>query len=75
MILGIVGTGIANIVFFKLYRCLHLFCNFSDLFDSGSGFFWGLLDNEMLTSVQFIGAFIILIGVYLSAKKNKTVIN
>jgi hypothetical protein len=28
--------GIANIVFFKLYRCLHLFCNFSD--DSGSGF-------------------------------------
>jgi hypothetical protein len=68
MILGIVGTGIANIVFSSLYRCLHLFCNFSDLFDSGSGFL-GLLDNEMLTSVQFIGAFIILIEVYLSAKK------
>jgi drug/metabolite transporter (DMT)-like permease len=31
-------------------------------------FFWGLLDNEMLTSVQFIGAFIILIGVYLLRK-------
>jgi drug/metabolite transporter (DMT)-like permease len=32
-------------------------------------FFWGLLDHEMLTLVQFIGAFIVLIGVYLSAKK------
>jgi drug/metabolite transporter (DMT)-like permease len=32
-------------------------------------FGWGLLDNEMLTPVQFLGAFIILFGVYLSAKK------
>jgi drug/metabolite transporter (DMT)-like permease len=27
------------------------------------------LDNEMLTPIQFLGAFIVLIGVYLSAKK------
>ena len=27
------------------------------------------LDNEMLTLIQFLGAFIILIGVYLSSKK------
>jgi drug/metabolite transporter (DMT)-like permease len=32
-------------------------------------FFWGLLDNEMLTPFQFVGAFIILIGVYLANKK------
>ena len=32
-------------------------------------FFWGLLDNEMLTLYQFGGAFIILIGVYLANKK------
>jgi len=31
-------------------------------------FFWGLLDNEMLTPIQFFGAFVILVGVYLSAK-------
>jgi drug/metabolite transporter (DMT)-like permease len=32
-------------------------------------FSWGLLDNEILTPIQFLGAFIILGGVYLSAKK------
>jgi drug/metabolite transporter (DMT)-like permease len=30
---------------------------------------WGILDNEMLTPLQFLGAFIILIGVYLANKK------
>jgi drug/metabolite transporter (DMT)-like permease len=32
-------------------------------------FSWGFLDGETLTPIQFLGAFIILIGVYLSAKK------
>ena len=32
-------------------------------------FSWGFLDGETLTPVQFLGAFIILVGVYLSAKK------
>ena len=76
MILGVVGTGIANIVFFKLIQMSSpVFATSVTYLIPVVAFFWGLLDNEMLTSVQFIGAFIILIGVYLSAKKNKTVIN
>jgi hypothetical protein len=67
MILGVVGTG-ANIVFFAYTDVFACFCNFSDLFDSGSRFF-GIVDNEMLTPVQFIGAFIILIEcIYLLRK-------
>jgi drug/metabolite transporter (DMT)-like permease len=76
MILGVVGTGIANIVFFKLIQMSSpVFATSVTYLIPVVAFFWGLLDNEMLTPVQFIGAFIILIGVYLSAKKNKTVIN
>ncbi|MFB0909979.1 MAG: DMT family transporter, partial [Flavobacterium sp.] len=67
MILGIVGTGIANIVFFKLIQMSSpVFATSVTYLIPVVAFFWGLLDNEMLTSVQFIGAFIILIGVYLS---------
>ena len=31
--------------------------------------FWGILDGESLTLVQGLGAFIVLAGVYLSARK------
>lgn len=70
MILGVVGTGIANILFFKLIQISSpVFATSVTYLIPIVAFFWGLLDNEMLTSVQFFGAFIILIGVYLSAKK------
>jgi drug/metabolite transporter (DMT)-like permease len=70
MILGVVGTGIANILFFKLIQISSpVFATSVTYLIPVVAFFWGLLDNEMLTSVQFFGAFIILIGVYLSAKK------
>jgi drug/metabolite transporter (DMT)-like permease len=70
MILGVVGTGIANILFFKLIQMSSpVFATSVTYLIPVVAFFWGLLDHEMLTSVQFIGAFIILIGVYLSAKK------
>lgn len=69
-ILGIVGTGIANILFFKLIQIT------SPVFASSSAYlfpvvaiFWGLLDGEVLSFVQIIGAIVILVGVYLSAKK------
>jgi drug/metabolite transporter (DMT)-like permease len=32
-------------------------------------FGWGILDNESLTATQAVGASIILIGVYFSARK------
>lgn len=70
MILGVVGTGIANILFFKLIQMSSpVFATSVTYLIPVVAFFWGLLDNEMLSPVQFIGAFIILIGVYLSAKK------
>jgi drug/metabolite transporter (DMT)-like permease len=70
MVLGVVGTGIANILFFKLIQISSpVFATSVTYLIPVVAFFWGLLDNEMLTAVQFFGAFIILIGVYLSAKK------
>ncbi|WP_304197562.1 DMT family transporter [Flavobacterium alvei] len=70
MILGVVGTGIANIIFFKTIQISSpVFATSVTYLIPVVAFSWGLLDNEMLTPVQFLGAFIILIGVYLSAKK------
>lgn len=70
LILGIIGTGIANVIFFKLIQISSpVFATSVTYLIPIVAIFWGLLDNEMLTFVQCIGAFIILIGVYLSAKK------
>lgn len=70
MILGIIGTGVANVIFYKLIQIS------SPIFASSVTYLipivaclWGLLDNEMLTPLQFLGAFIILIGVYLANRK------
>ena len=69
-ILGVIGTGIANIIFYKLIKLSSpVFATSVTYLIPIVAFFWGLLDNEMLTVIQFIGAFIILIGVYLSSKK------
>jgi drug/metabolite transporter (DMT)-like permease len=70
MILGVLGTGIANVLFFKLIQMSSpVFATSVTYLIPIVAFFWGLLDNEMLTQIQFFGAFVILIGVYLSAKK------
>lgn len=70
MVLGVVGTGIANIIFFRLIQMSSpVFATSVTYLIPIVAFFWGLLDNEMLTPVQFLGAGIILIGVYLSSKK------
>ncbi len=70
MILGIVGTGIANIIFFKLIQISSpVFATSVTYLIPVVAFFWGLLDNESLTLTQFFGAFVILVGVYLSSKK------
>ena len=69
-ILGIVGTGIANILFFKLIQISSpVFATSVTYLIPIVAFFWGLLDHEILTPIQFMGAFVILIGVYLSSKK------
>jgi drug/metabolite transporter (DMT)-like permease len=70
LILGVMGTGIANIIFFKNIQISSpVFATSVTYLIPVVAFGWGLLDNEMLTPVQFLGAFIILFGVYLSAKK------
>jgi drug/metabolite transporter (DMT)-like permease len=70
IVLGVVGTGIANILFFKLIQMSSpVFATSVTYLIPVVAFCWGLLDQEMLTTVQFLGAFIVLIGVYLSAKK------
>lgn len=70
MVLGIAGTALANILFFKLIQMSSpVFATSVTYLIPVVAFFWGLLDNEMLTPVQFIGASIILFGVYLSSKK------
>ena len=70
IVLGVAGTALANILFFKLIQMSSpVFATSVTYLIPVVAFFWGLLDNEMLTPVQFLGAFIILIGVYLSSKK------
>ena len=70
LVLGVVGTGIANIIFFKLIQMSSpVFATSVTYLIPVVAFFWGLLDGEFLTPVQVFGAFIILIGVYLSSKK------
>ena len=70
MILGVLGTGIANILFFKLIKLSSpVFASSVTYLIPVVAFFWGLLDNEMLTPIQFLGAFVILVGIYLSSKK------
>ncbi|WP_338410205.1 EamA family transporter [uncultured Flavobacterium sp.] len=70
-VLGVVGTGLSNILFFKLIQIS------SPVFASSVtylipvvaillGYF---IMNETLTFVQGIGAFVVLLGVYFSSRK------
>ena len=70
MILGIIGTGVANVIFYKLIQIsTPIFASSVTYLIPIVACLWGILDNEMLTPLQFLGSFIILIGVYLSSKK------
>jgi drug/metabolite transporter (DMT)-like permease len=70
LILGIIGTGIANIIFFKIVQMASpVFATSVTYLIPVVAFTWGFLDDEILSPIQFLGAFIILIGVYLTAKK------
>lgn len=69
-ILGIVGTGIANVSFFKLIQTS------STVFASSVTYLipivalgWGFLDNEFMSVFQIVGAFVVLVGIYLTNKK------
>lgn len=69
-ILGVVGTGIANLIFFRLIQISSpVFATSVTYLIPIVAFSWGLFDNETLSGIQFIGAFIILAGVYLASRK------
>jgi len=69
-VLGVVGTGIANVLFFRLIQMSSpVFASSVTYLIPVVAFFWGLLDHESLTAFQLVGAFIILVGVYLANKK------
>lgn len=69
-ILGVIGTGVANVIFYKLIQVSSpVFASSVTYLIPIVAFMWGMLDNEMLTPLQFFGAFIVLIGVYLANKK------
>lgn len=70
LILGVVGTGIANILFFKIIQIASpVFATSVTYLIPIIAFGWGFLDHETISPIQLLGAFIILVGVYLSAKK------
>ncbi len=70
ILLGIMGTGIANLLFFRLIQMSSpVFATSVTYLIPIVAFFWGMIDNESLTALQCLGAAIILCGVYLSGKK------
>ncbi|MDD3004689.1 DMT family transporter [Flavobacterium sp.] len=69
-ILGVLGTGIANIIYFKLIQMSSpVFASSVTYMIPVVAFFWGILDQELFNLMQYMGAIIIFIGIYLSAKK------
>ena len=70
LVLGVVGTGMANIMFFKLIQTSSpVFATSVTYLIPVVAFCWGLIDGESLTNIQLFGAFVILVGVFLAAKK------
>jgi drug/metabolite transporter (DMT)-like permease len=70
LVLGVIGTGIANIIFFKLIQISSpVFATSVTYLIPVVAFFWGIQDHENINFIQIIGAVIILIGVYLASKK------
>ncbi len=70
LLLGVFGTGIANILFYRLIQIS------SPVFSTQVTYLipivacgWGIFYGESLTSLQLLGAAIILLGVYLTGKK------
>jgi len=70
MVLGVIGTGVANVIFYKLIQISSpVFASSVTYLIPIVAILWGILDNEVLTPLQVLGAFIILLGVYLANKK------
>lgn len=70
-LLGLFGTGVANIIFYRLIKSsTPVFAASVTYLIPVVAFLWGLLDGEQITLSQLIGASIVLAGVYLAGKKS-----
>ncbi|MFI8377580.1 DMT family transporter [Leeuwenhoekiella sp. NPDC079379] len=71
-VLAVVGTGIAKILFNRLIQISSaVFSTSVTYLIPVIGIFWGLLDGELFTLIHFLGAMVILLGVYLVNRKQK----
>jgi drug/metabolite transporter (DMT)-like permease len=74
LILGIIGTAIANVFFFKLLQLsTPLFASSVTYLIPVIALFWGIYFSEKLSFIQFFAALIILFGVWLSSKKKEII--
>jgi len=73
LILGVMGTGVANILFYKLIQIsTPVFATQVTYLIPIVACGWGILFHEQLTIVQWLGAAVILSGVYLCGKNVPT---
>lgn len=72
LILGIICTAIANVLFFKLLQLsTPLFASSVTYLIPVVAMLWGIYFSEKLTFIQLFGAILILLGVYITSKKIK----
>lgn len=70
MVLGIFGTGIANVIFYRLIQMSSpVFATQVTYLIPIVACIWGIIYGETLATWQLFGAAVILFGVYLSGKK------
>jgi len=70
LILGVIGTGVANVIFYQLIQISSpVFAASVTYLIPIVAFLWGFLDHETLSAFQILRAFIILGGVYLVNRK------
>ncbi|RZJ73897.1 DMT family transporter [Flavobacterium sp.] len=69
-LLGIMGTGIANLLFYRLIKIsTPVFASQVTYLIPIVAFFWGALDGEVLSFWQGLGALVVLVGVWISGRK------
>tara|TARA_B100000945_G_scaffold135458_1_gene108084 strand:- start:155 stop:1036 length:882 start_codon:yes stop_codon:yes gene_type:complete len=72
LILGIIGTAIATIIFYRLVQIRDtVFASSVTYLMPIVAIFLGLIDGEIINLTQFFGMLLILIGVYWANKKSK----
>jgi len=70
LILGVIGTAIATIIFYRLVQIKDtVFASSVTYLMPIVAIFLGLIDGEIINLIQFFGMFLILIGVYWANKK------